>query len=328
MKLLLENWRRYVNEAGDPDSDADNNPEPKAIAKSLERATIEKTIEDFSFNSAQSSQHRWGRGQPIIDYRFDESSGVWIYTATIPGDPNDPNSWEDINLEKGEDLETFLTRVKIYLNEAGELGSQVFADRAPEGPHQGVERDTKVEAALYKALQAHLKGPTSHLFDEEKMDLVLRLVKDPQYNDVFTLYTSSDVYRGMGVSDEWLDARIPGWQKLPEISAPGSTWTEVQPADFEFVPQDTAVSSWSNRLWRAKDFARHFARRNKGVYGVVMIADSKTNNFLDLSELYKFRGLDKYAWEKEVVGLGSIRVKEIQIWKYDPEGAMAGYGNE
>ena len=86
MKLLLENWRRYVNEAGDPDSDADNNPEPKAIAKSLERATIEKTIEDFSFNSAQSSQHRWGRGQPIIDYRFDESSGIWIYTATIPGD--------------------------------------------------------------------------------------------------------------------------------------------------------------------------------------------------------------------------------------------------
>ena len=54
MKLLLENWRRYVNEAGDPDSDADNNPEPKAIAKSLERATIEKTIEDFSFNSAHS----------------------------------------------------------------------------------------------------------------------------------------------------------------------------------------------------------------------------------------------------------------------------------
>ena len=32
---------------------------PEAIAKALERSTIEKTIEDFSFNSAQSSQHRW-----------------------------------------------------------------------------------------------------------------------------------------------------------------------------------------------------------------------------------------------------------------------------
>ena len=59
MKSLFENWRRYVNEAGDPDSDADNDPEPEAIAKALERSTIEKTIEDFSFNSAQSSQHRW-----------------------------------------------------------------------------------------------------------------------------------------------------------------------------------------------------------------------------------------------------------------------------
>ena len=112
MKSLFENWRRYVNEAGDPDSDADNDPEPEAVAKALERSTIEKTIEDFSFNSAQSSQHRWGYRQPIIDYRFDENSGVWTYTATIPG-PGDPNDWKDLDSE-GEDLETFLTRVKEY----------------------------------------------------------------------------------------------------------------------------------------------------------------------------------------------------------------------
>ena len=112
MNKLFENWRRYVNEAGDPDSDADNDPGPEAIAKTLERSTIERTIEDFSFNSGQSSQHRWGYNQPIIDYRFDESSGVWTYTATIPGAAGDPNSWEDIGSYKGEDLEAFLSRIK------------------------------------------------------------------------------------------------------------------------------------------------------------------------------------------------------------------------
>jgi len=112
MKLLFEDWRKYVNEAGDPDSGADNSPEPKAIAMALERSTIEKTIEDFSFNSGQSSQHRWGKGRPIIDYRFNEDSGTWIYTATIPDDPNNSDNWEDINSEGGEDLEAFLTRVE------------------------------------------------------------------------------------------------------------------------------------------------------------------------------------------------------------------------
>ena len=38
MKLLFENWRKFRNllEAGDPDSDVDNNPEPAEVAKALE----------------------------------------------------------------------------------------------------------------------------------------------------------------------------------------------------------------------------------------------------------------------------------------------------
>ena len=83
------------------------------MAKAFERSTIEKAIEKFSFNSGDrdSPQHRWSYRQPIIDYHFDENSGVWTYTATIPG-PGDPEDWKDIDSEIGEDLETFLTRVK------------------------------------------------------------------------------------------------------------------------------------------------------------------------------------------------------------------------
>ena len=73
---------------------------------------IENTIEEFSFNSAKGSQHRWGKGQPIIDYSRTEPSGAWTYTATTPGNPNDPNSWGEVVSKRGEELEAFLMRVE------------------------------------------------------------------------------------------------------------------------------------------------------------------------------------------------------------------------
>jgi hypothetical protein len=97
MKITKQQLRRIIREES---------------VKPLGQSTIEKTIENFSFNSGQSSQHRWGRGRPIIDYHFDESNGMWMYTATIPGDSSDSHAWEDIGSAKGEDLVTFLTRVK------------------------------------------------------------------------------------------------------------------------------------------------------------------------------------------------------------------------
>ena len=114
MKLLFENWRKFRNllEAGDPDSDVDNSPEPAEVAKALERSTIEDAIQNASFNSARSSQHRWSPRQPIIDYRFDTRSGVWTYTADIPDGTNDAANWPVVNSKKGEDLDSFLTRVK------------------------------------------------------------------------------------------------------------------------------------------------------------------------------------------------------------------------
>jgi hypothetical protein len=95
MKLLFENWRKYLDERGGP---------------ALSTQEIEDMITDkYSFNSAKTSQHRWGRGQPIIDYNLDRR-GSWFYTASIPDEVN-ANSWNDIESYEGEDLETFLRRV-------------------------------------------------------------------------------------------------------------------------------------------------------------------------------------------------------------------------
>jgi hypothetical protein len=90
----------------------DNAPDPKEVAKALERSTIENAIQDASFNSAQSSQHRWSPRQPIVDYNFDDRLGVWTYMASIPDGTNNADNWPTINSKKGEDLDAFLARVK------------------------------------------------------------------------------------------------------------------------------------------------------------------------------------------------------------------------
>jgi len=116
MKKLFENFRKFLNEdeAGDPDSKVDNSPEPAEVAQALERSTIERAIEKFSFNSGdrKSPQHRWGASQPIIDYRFDDSDGVWAYTAYFPDGSSNADNWPSVKSEEDEGLEAFLTRVK------------------------------------------------------------------------------------------------------------------------------------------------------------------------------------------------------------------------
>jgi len=123
MNKLFENWRKFRNEAKDPDSNADDGAELLNMAPEINREFVEKMIGDFSFNSAQSSQHRWSPRQPVIDYRFDERIGNWVYMAAIPDGTNDADNWPRINSKKGEDLKSFLTRVEENPNQLN-LGLQ------------------------------------------------------------------------------------------------------------------------------------------------------------------------------------------------------------
>jgi hypothetical protein len=95
---IMESWRKF-NEEEEP----------------VDRPTIEQAIEDFSFNSAQGSQHRWGSRQPIIDYYFDERIDAWKYKAAIPDGTDKADKWPRIPKDgtwSDESIEAFLTRVK------------------------------------------------------------------------------------------------------------------------------------------------------------------------------------------------------------------------
>jgi hypothetical protein len=197
--------------------------------------------------------------------------------------------------------------------EAGELGRQVFADRAPDGRHHGTERDTELEEEIWSALWRHLQGVSSKV-PKNLLDAMVSFSKDPAYNDVFILHTSGDAYRGLEVSQEYLDEHAPSWR---EATWPPSKlhwqWSDVIPVDFEYQNRNESrtVSSWTP----SRDVAKQFGRAGYGMVGVVLIADSTTNMFLDLKELYRFNRLDDFVWEEEIVGFGSIRVKGIKILK-------------
>tara|TARA_R110002074_G_scaffold936_10_gene5737 strand:- start:81 stop:389 length:309 start_codon:yes stop_codon:yes gene_type:complete len=93
MKLLLENWRKHLAEAN------------------LAKGDIEDAIQAASFNSNNSSSHRWSPGQPYIDYWIDKNTGKWAYSAGIPtGD--DVSKWPIEYSKPGETLQAFLIRVE------------------------------------------------------------------------------------------------------------------------------------------------------------------------------------------------------------------------
>ena len=108
--MLFENFRKFLNEVGDPDDPDDNSPELEDIAKELEIGRIKDTIVAAGFNHDDIG-HRMSAERPWIRYRFDESSGVWSYTAHIPDNLGNADNWDKVSSEPGEKLTDFLDRV-------------------------------------------------------------------------------------------------------------------------------------------------------------------------------------------------------------------------
>ena len=100
MKLLLENWRKHLAETN------------------LTKGDIENAIQAASFNSNNSSSHRWAVGQPYIDYWIDKNTGKWMFSAGIPDGTPNADKWPKKDSEPGESLQAFLKRVEepVQLN--------------------------------------------------------------------------------------------------------------------------------------------------------------------------------------------------------------------
>ena len=124
MQKLFENWRKFKNEAQDPDDKTDDKEELLNMAPEINKKFIEDMIMDFSFNAAQSSPHRWSVGQPMVDYKFDERIGSWKFKAAFPDGTPNANNWPKFpegTKWSAENIKDFLTQVKAKAEEHGQL---------------------------------------------------------------------------------------------------------------------------------------------------------------------------------------------------------------
>ena len=189
------------------------------------------------------------------------------------------------------------------------LGSYAFAEERDDVPF---EKDKAIERKLYYALDAHLDGniPLSTTLT----DLIKDSLKKGQYTKLFREPRVGTIYRGMFVREEWLRKALKIGKK-EDIPRRGS-----QDASFTFTPRRGNASSWSSARTSATDFAwgsTPYADEYRGAaYGVILYAapEDNTGRLLDVKELYMVDGLDSYQGEKEVIGIGKIKVFKVE-WR-------------
>lgn len=220
--------------------------------------------------------------------------------------------------------------IRELLKEDGEFGKQVFSQLAPEDSrHFGNEVNTEIEDIVFQAIEKHLSvgGPVSHLLNDH-IPLIKRLMDNPSYNDVFIRYSGAEVCRGTGMSLSQARKLIPDFDNLPLEEATPRTdprqkfeaWTQkVAVPPFEWTPRGANLaSSWSTNDDR---ICSRYAKENADLWkdpqepGVILYAQPTASDFLDVSELYRFKTLGKYAKEKEVLALGPVMVSAVKVYK-------------
>ncbi len=129
MKTLFENWRKFVNEADDDirsqagltalqGDEVHSHEDEKLILKKAE-----ELIEKYSLNSGNASDHRWGRGMPMVDYDFNVyGEDRFLFHATLTIEPEEEIARRDLQGE--HELEKRLLGI---LNELG-LGTDKGLD--------------------------------------------------------------------------------------------------------------------------------------------------------------------------------------------------------
>jgi hypothetical protein len=188
------------------------------------------------------------------------------------------------------------------------LGRVAFG---PERHPPVYEPNTREEKALINLIDKHFSG--ERMLDKQHADLIVRLMVDGLYPSIFAPPTVSTIYRGMGVSKAWL-AKVLG-AEARDLRYKGALGLKGKAeVNFTFVPRRGA-SSWTKSRSVAKGFhSSEYDRAN-----ITLHADVSENEslLLDAGGMYKYIDvLSRYRNEKEILGLGPIRVHMIE-WEID-----------
>tara|TARA_R100000005_G_C4966407_1_gene181056 strand:+ start:273 stop:1028 length:756 start_codon:yes stop_codon:yes gene_type:complete len=230
-----------------------------------------------------------------------------------------------------------------FINEApdgdGPLGKYVFpnqkfdidcsVENPPEQCEGTNETDTEIEKRLAKIIHNHLTDSSKPL-PQDATKLILQMIEDGNYPDVFKFYTKGLVYRGMKVTKDFFNknyGKIPEprkWYKAPIDWLMGRTKkTDGQKLPFSpttkpgYSPSldksaGSLVSSWSVDFGMAAAFGGTYLEDQDAVH-IVLVADASKNRFIDTEPLTAYEKFDAYRTEYEVIGIGDIDLEFIYI---------------
>jgi hypothetical protein len=219
------------------------------------------------------------------------------------------------HLEKEYGLDPYeIRKAKRNIEKYAEEPPDAPLGRVAFGPERRppvYEPNTKVEKALFNSLYDHFDG--SSKLNKQSADLIIRLMRRGSYPSILIPPTVPPIYRGMDVSKAWLAKALGA--EARDLRYKGALGLKGKAeVNFTFVPRRGA-SSWTKSRSVAKGF--HSSEYNRA--NITLHADVAENagRLLDARGMYKnIDLLDRFSDEKEILGIGPIRVHMIE-WEID-----------
>ena len=200
------------------------------------------------------------------------------------------------------------SKVPVEAPDDAILGNYAFANVRPGIPP---EVNTEVEDELEQELTTHFVNNV-HMSAKSGRALKTSLEND-WYEKILAEPKQATVYRGLRVSEEWMVENIgENWRAQFDETKDGRLKINMvlRPITGD---ASSAVTSWTNSIKTAREFAFGPAS-DDAVFAVVLCAAIKDNpnQFIDSAAgLYGIKGHDEFADEREVLGIGSIKISHI-----------------
>jgi len=185
------------------------------------------------------------------------------------------------------------------------LGKIAFAPHRRE--EMPLELDNEIEAEFYNNLRSYFANNVT--IDSENANLLKQLVIRNMYPKIFKKPGDGVIVaRGMSVTDAWLMSALKTHNILDEGDVTAS---------FTFTPRhNTMISSWTLSFGVARSYSTSAKTLDMSKYAVMMYARTRDNDgsfVMGPGGLYDVIGFDAYTGEREVIGLGDIKVHRI-VW--------------
>jgi hypothetical protein len=231
-------------------------------------------------------------------------------------------------------LRQYIRRILLEVD----FGDKIWADRADHGHishHWGDEPDTEIEAKLWDALRKYMTNSRG-IQDLELLQAIKDAAKNTKYQDIFItrdspFWKDRSLMRGQslpkGYIEEKLGISLPrSYKEASELPGWNHPWLTINLMDsFVYRPEDffrpgTEVSSWTQDDETARSFALADMPGGSSIAdSVIFNAVTGEGEFLDLRQMYKFKGMEEYETEEEYLALDDVPVDSIDVFYRDPD---------